>query len=182
MALTDKQAIFVEHYLTSFNATEAAKQAGYKGDRNALATIGHANLKKDEIAEAISLRIKEAAMGADEVMMRLAEQARASYSQYIDEDGKVDFEKIIKDKKAHLIKSIKHTPYGKNVEFYDAQAALQFVGKYHGLFVDRTEHTGKDGEPIEVNVTQSLRSRIDSVASRLRTGDTTATDSTDASG
>lgn len=152
MALTDKQAIFVEHYLTSFNATEAAKQAGYKGDRNALATIGHANLKKDEIAEAISLRIKEAAMGADEVMMRLAEQARASYTEYIRTDGTVDIDKLKKDGKGHLIKSIKNTPYGQNVEFHDAQAALQLIGRHHKTFVDKTELTGADGGPLEIVV------------------------------
>lgn len=159
MALTDKQTIFVEHYLTSFNATEAAKKAGYAGDRNSLATRGHANLKCKEIAEAISARMTEAAMGADEVLMRMAEQARASYASYINADGSVDLEKIGKDKKMHLIKSIKYTPYGKNVEFYDAQAALQFVGKHHGLFVDRTEHTGKDGKDLPSNtviVTQDL--------------------------
>lgn len=152
MALTDKQAMFVECYLTTFNATEAAKQAGYAGDRNSLATRGHANLKCKEIDEAISARMKEAAMGADEVMMRLAEQGRASYAEYIGSDGSVNFEKIIKDKKAHLIKSIKHTPYGKNVEFYDAQAALQLIGRHHKMFVDKTELTGADDGPIPIAI------------------------------
>lgn len=97
----------------------------------------------------------EAAMCADEVMMRLAEQARASYSQYINADGSVDFEKIIADGKAHLIKSIKHTPYGKNIEFYDAQAAIQLIGKHHNLFVDR-DKDGKPVSPVQVVVNQDV--------------------------
>jgi len=57
MALTYKQRAFVEHFLAmgdaQWNATEAAKLAGYKGNRVSLATIGSANLRKVQIQEAI---------------------------------------------------------------------------------------------------------------------------------
>ena len=36
------------------------------------------------------------------------------------------------------------------LELYDAQAALVHIGKAHGLFADRLEHTGKDGGPIVI--------------------------------
>lgn len=43
------------------------------------------------------------------------------------------------------------------IELYDAQTAQQLLGRHHKLFVDRTELTGKDGDPIEIN---DARSRL----------------------
>lgn len=43
------------------------------------------------------------------------------------------------------------------IELYDAQTAQTLIGKHHKLFVDRTELTGKDGNPIEVS---DARSRL----------------------
>lgn len=60
----------------------------------------------------------------------------------------VDVEGLINDGKSHLIKGVKHTPNGINVEFYDAQSALVHVGRHHKLFTDKSEITGKDGEPL----------------------------------
>lgn len=62
----------------------------------------------------------------------------------------VDVEGMIADGKSHLIKGVKHTPKGINIEFYDAQAALVHVGRHHKLFTDKSEVTGKDGGPIAV--------------------------------
>lgn len=60
----------------------------------------------------------------------------------------VDVESMIADDKVHLIKGVKHTPNGINIEFYDAQSALVHVGRHHKLFTDKSEVTGKDGEPL----------------------------------
>lgn len=147
MALSTKQKVFIEEYLKTFNATQAALAAGYSPE-TAHAT-GWENLRKPEIAKAISQRLSEKAMSADEVLMRLAEQARAAYSDAIDEDGTVDVAKLVSTGRAHLIKAIKFTESGKkNVEFYDAQSALQLLGKHHKLFTDKQEITGKDGQAL----------------------------------
>lgn len=76
LGLTNKQKLFVDSYLNCWNATQAAKEAGYKGNLATLGVVGHENLKKPKIAEIISIRLKESAMSADEVLMRLAERAR----------------------------------------------------------------------------------------------------------
>ena len=135
MALTPKQEVFVNEYLATWNATEAARRAGYafpnqQGPR-LLVNIG--------IAEEIKQRIADKVMTADEVLVRLAEQARNEHGNYITATGLVDLPRIIRDGKGHLIKGIKETQYGKNIEFYDAQAALVHIGKHHGLFKDVSE-------------------------------------------
>lgn len=72
--LTAKQKIFVASYLKTFNATLAAKMAGYS-ERTAYA-IGWENLKKPEIAAEIEERLTQAAMSADETLAHLATIAR----------------------------------------------------------------------------------------------------------
>ena len=44
--LTPKQRAFVEHYLESWNATKAARRAGYRGNSNTLAVVGWENLSE----------------------------------------------------------------------------------------------------------------------------------------
>ena len=57
--LTQRQLLFVEHYLASGNATEAAKSAGYSGNRATLGAIGGENLKKPVVADEIKRRQAE---------------------------------------------------------------------------------------------------------------------------
>lgn len=141
MALSPRQQIFVQEYLSCWNASEAARRAGYRGRAN---TIGPRLLANVGIAEEIQQRIAERTMGPDEVLMRLGEQARNEHGNYITETGLVDLPKLIRDGKSHLIKGVKETPQGKVIEFYDAQAALVHIGKHHKLFVDKVDvkHSG----------------------------------------
>lgn len=146
MALTNKQRVFIAEYTKNFNATRAAIAAGYS--EHTARSIGQENLTKPDVAAEIESIIAERCMGKDEVLLRLAEQARAEYSAYIKEDGTVDTANLVKAGKAHLIKGIKETKYGKDIEFYDAFAAQVQIGKHHKLFVERHELTGKDGAPV----------------------------------
>jgi len=148
--LTVRQTNFINEYLTCFNATMAADRAGYTGDSNVLGVTGYELLRNPKISEAISQRLRESAMSADEVLMRLAEQARGEHGRYITTSGTVDIVTLVNDKKAHLIKKVKETKDGMEYEFYDAQSALNTLAKHHGLLTDKTEITGKDGEAIQV--------------------------------
>lgn len=59
--LTPKQQRFVDHYLETGNATEAARLAGYSGSDNTLRSMGGENLLKPAIASAIKERQKDTA-------------------------------------------------------------------------------------------------------------------------
>ena len=140
MALSAKRRAFVEEYIVDFNATQAAIRAGYS-EKTAY-SIGWENLRIPEIADDIERRISELALGKHETLIRLGEQARAEYAKYIDATGgspSIDVEAMLDDGKAHLIKSIKHTSNGINIEFHDAQAALVHIGRHHKLFTDKSE-------------------------------------------
>ena len=158
MAISQKQRVFIEEYLKCFNATEAAKRAGYS-EKTAYSIVWE-NLRKPEIEAAISKRLAETAMSADEVLMRLAEQARGDLGKFLAKDGDaitIDLEAMKEAGKTHLIKRISQTKRRRTtkevteeevsttLELYDAQAAQQLIGKHHKLFTDKVAFGDEDG-------------------------------------
>jgi phage terminase small subunit len=190
VALSDKQRKFTDEYLVDFNATQAAIRAGYS-EKSAY-SIGWENLRKPEIIEVI----REKAMGAEEVLMRLSDMARGDIADLMEitpagftfrllvgENG----ERIV-NPQTKLIRKIKQkvttylakTEAGEDreiieteLELYDAQAALVQLGKYHKLWTDKTELTGKDGGPVEVIETlrpSEIMARVASIAKAVVDG------------
>lgn len=110
MALSAKQKKFIEAYLVTFNATEAARQAKYKGDDATLASVGWENLRKPEISKVIEERLAETAMPAGEVLMRLAGHARGNmgdFVKFVDGRPTFDLEAAALLGKMDLVKKLK---------------------------------------------------------------------------
>ncbi len=187
--LNKKQELFVIEYTRDFNATRAAKAAGYS-PRTA-GSIGSENLTKPEIITAIEARIKEKTMGADEVLLRLADIARGDMADLMDitpagftfrlltegENGEHNVNPNTK-----LIKKIKQkvtTFIGKKdddedrevieteLELYSAHDALRDIGKYHKLFTEKIEATGADGEPLIKDDSEKYDRSISKLADAL---------------
>lgn len=158
MALTRKRKMFVEGYLRTWSATQAAIEAGYS--KRTAYSQGPRLLKIVEVAEEIDRRIAEVTMSADEVLIRLTEQARGKYANYINVAGSLDIARMVIDEKAYLIKAIRPGLYGTTYEFVDSQAALSLLGRNHRLFTDRVEH-GAD-EPLT-----NLLDNFNSVLSKI---------------
>lgn len=142
--LTDRQRLFVVHYLDCLNATEAARRAGYAKPRQQ----GSENLSKPVIRAAVNAGLAELALPADEVLARLAAIARSdvrelmvfSEADQVRDDGTVAVPagtfiglRLTRDAPLHLVKSITPTRYGDKVELHDAQTALTTLAKAHGL-------------------------------------------------
>jgi phage terminase small subunit len=157
LPLTDRQRAFVEEYaINGFNASAAAKAAGYEHpDKFAYRLVRNAKIR-----EAIEIRFKDRIMSAEEVLARLTEQARGDIGNYLDEEGNVNIAQLQADGKAHLIKSISDSKYGKRVEFYDAQKAMSLMAKYHRLFAERIE-----------NITFDMSRLSDTQLERIASGD-----------
>jgi len=143
VALTPKQQAFVTEYLRTWNASEAARLAGYS--EASARVIGHENLTKPDIAAEIQRRVSDLAMSADEVLVRLAAQARSDMSDFVSfvPGVKLPFLDLARAHEAGKFGLVKKLKYGKDgeVEFelYDAQAALVQLGKVHKLFVERQD-------------------------------------------
>lgn len=90
--MTPKQKAFVEEYLIDLNATQAAIRAGYSAAT--AHSIGHENLSKPEIADAIAeaaaARSERAKVDADYVLrqaVKLHERCMQEVSPMIDRKG-----------------------------------------------------------------------------------------------
>jgi hypothetical protein len=139
--LSPKQRAFVEAYLKCWNASEAARQAGYKGQAN---VVGPRLLANVSIAAAIEARLAELKMGSDEVLVRLAEQARFDPLRFVtfSETGlaRIDLVALREAGLGALVKKIGYDKWGNQVvEFHDAQAAQRLIGQHHKLFTQRHE-------------------------------------------
>lgn len=146
MAISSMQQIWLKVYLSTWNATEAARQAGYKDPEQA----GYENKRKQELAAAIDQHI-ESIMPAGEVLTLLADQARGSMADFIDVDtNTLDLQKAAKAGKLHLIKKFTRvdteTSTRVSIEIHDAQSALGLLGKHHGLFKEVVEVHFNPGE------------------------------------
>ena len=166
MSITNKQRVFIEGYLQCWNAAEAARRAGYS-ERTARIQASRL-LSKANIQEEIQSRISEKAMSADEVLLRLGDMARGDMGEFMDIESmsfNLALEKAKELGKTHLIKRVKQRTiitqkkdgdeeenHYIELELHDSQSALVHLGKYHKLFTDKTEITGKDGEAIRVTL------------------------------
>jgi len=140
--LTDKQRAFVSYYVKWWNATEAAKAAGYGGNRNTLAQIGYNNLRRPHVKEMIDQIVQENAMSAEEALAKLADQGRSSMADFVSMDPNTkkfvpDLSKALSKGQMGLIKAI--TFRGDDIikiEIYDKQRALELIARSQGAFDD----------------------------------------------
>jgi hypothetical protein len=112
-------------------------------------------LVKVGIREQIEQRISEKAMGADEVLSRLAEHARGDMGDFLDISSmsfQVDLSGAKEKGITRLIKKVKQrttTTLSKEgvetetsdieIELHDAQAALVHIGRHLALFTDNVD-------------------------------------------
>ena len=149
--LTNLQFLFCEHYIqTNGNGTLSSRLAGYKGKKDNVHAVNASNLLRNpKIRAYLADRYKEFAMTSDEVLMRLASIARASLTDYCDENGTIDWAKVHKD--GYALKGIKK---GSKLEFESKLRALELIGKAQAMFSDKLEVAGGD-RPITVRVEYS---------------------------
>lgn len=174
--LTGKQQRFVEEYLIDLNATQAAIRAGYSED--SAGVIGYENLTKPYIQEAIAARRARISQKADvtteRVLKEFAKLAFLDIRKVFDADGKLKPIQEMDDETAAAIAGLEvedlwegkgedRERVGKlhKIKLSDKKAALDSIARHLGMFVDRTEVTGKDGQPLPgastvVNITSEL--------------------------
>lgn len=146
MALTNRQKKFRDLYLIYFNATRAAREAGFANPKQ----YGSELLKDPVMQAAVAERLDEFHMSADEALKLLADIARGDVGEFItvEKDGSVSLDLSAANEKTKLIKRIKNktvTYNGKNtdreihteeIELYSALDAIDKVLRVHGKYQD----------------------------------------------
>jgi hypothetical protein len=150
-----------QYFICNMNQTEAYLKVYPKSSYDS-ARANSARLIADDssIRAEIAARLAELKMSADEVLIRLAEQARGSHADF----SAVNLREDLKDHpKAHLVKSIVADVHEDSqgrvhhkirLELYDAQAALVHIGKAHGLF--NNDPGSSDDKPFIVKVVRGV--------------------------
>jgi phage terminase small subunit len=183
--LTAKQQRFIGEYLIDLNATQAAIRAGYSA--KTAGQIGDENLKKPEIAEAVAARqaviSQKLEVTQERVVAELAKIGFSDVRRLFDDGGRLHHVTMLPDDAAACIQSIEvdakrsrklssdeeTTEYEAEatlkIRLWDKRAALVDLGKHLGMFKERVELTGKDGNAIEIE--QKVKEDADVVASAI---------------
>ncbi len=141
--LTPKQQRFVEEYLCDLNATQAAIRAGYSAKTaNEQAARLLANVSVAQaIAERQSERGKRLEITQDYVVANLTEVVERCMQRA-----------PVTVRRGREVVQLKDDE-GRGVWRFDASGsigALSKIGQHLGMFVEKHEHTGKNGGPIEI--------------------------------
>lgn len=177
--LTEKQKRFVDEYIISLNATQAAIKAGYS--EKTAEQQAYQLLQKTSVCEALQNRQKrleqKTEITQERVLRELANVAFANATDFvhIDEveytglDGKPHTNPVVEitptknvppDKLA-AIAGIKQGKEGIEIKTRDKIRALELLGKHLGLFTEQTPGKDIEGEP------DPLSSALEGIAQEL---------------
>lgn len=172
---------FVDQYLIDLNARQAAIRAGY-AESNANQT-GMRLLKKPDVKALIGERMKARAerteIDQDRVLKEIARVAfsdiRKTMTWGPDGVKLIESSELTDDQAAGVAEVAETTSTnGGSLKLrkHDKMKALELLGRHLGLFVDKVEHTGKDGGPIE---TRNVGELTDDELLHIATGGSTGT-------
>jgi len=154
--LTVKQRLFIIHYMESFNAYKAAKEAGYKGGYNTVSTIGIQNLQKPTIKAAIQESLEKLGITPQRVKSEIAQIAMSA--DLADFEPWLEGKKTLRQLRAMGIdtrlvsgatKTVGEDSVKRQIKLLDRQKALTDLTKILGI----TEEVRriKGGEDIGKN-------------------------------
>ncbi|NMA17675.1 MAG: terminase small subunit, partial [Clostridiaceae bacterium] len=135
--LTDKEKDFCIHYIGSYNATQSAYKAGYKGRYGTIRSFGYELLQKPKVRNLIDYlkRMKRETIlaGVDDVIdlhMRIAFSDMSGFMQW-GNDGEHNAAYLMPSEMVdgNLIKSISVGKTTK-IELEDRQKSLDFLERY----------------------------------------------------
>lgn len=134
--VTERQKRFVDFYIETGNATEAARKAGYKKPH----VQGTQNLAKLSVKEAIDARLaemeSERIADATEVLEHLTAALR----------GEIKEQVIVTESIGDFMSEARIME--KQLSAKDRLKAAELLAKRYGLLVDKKEITGANGGPL----------------------------------
>lgn len=165
--MTPKRERFVHEYLIDLNATQAAIRAGYSSKR--ADALGYELLRAPEVAKAIAeaqaARAARTGITVDRVLAELELLAFSDLEHYtVSDSGDVKLAEGAPAGAMRALQSVKRkiitrgSGFNKEVtrevelRLWDKPGPLKLAGQHVGLFVEKHEHTGKNGKPIETVV------------------------------
>ncbi len=144
--MNDRRRLFCEEYVKDFNATRAAIRAGFS--KKTARKQGSRLLTFVDVQVEIRNLAQERVMRQEEVRLRVAEQARVSMADFLDDEGGLDWKAI--KALGHLVKKITPTKWGYTLELVDGQAALFKQADILGMIKSRSVLENPDGSALDL--------------------------------
>lgn len=156
MPLNEKQKAFAREYVVSYNATLAAKKAGYSDI--AAGQVGNRLLKnayvRQEIDTLTAEKAKDSAITAKRVLEEIAKIALVNTQDLFDEEGNIKPIHTLTREQAACIASLevvkKNLTSGDGqqdkvhkVKLWDKTKALEMLGKHFALLTEQVQHSGE---------------------------------------
>lgn len=156
--LTAKQEKFCQLYTKHWNATKAAREAGYSDE--SASERGYELRQKPSvqarIAELTEHALSEIGVTRERVLAELSKLAFSNMKDFAEwgPNGiSLKHSQEMDDDHGACIQELSETvtEHGGSTRFklYDKVRALELLGKYQKLFAERVEHSGPNGKPIE---------------------------------
>lgn len=182
VSLTEKQARFVEEYLIDFNASDAARRAGYSA--STAGQIGFQLLKKTSIIDALNRRRAAIAKSTGITQERiLQEYACIGFSDirkavrwksnilatavdpdtgeaagvHVTDIELVDSEALDDDTALAISEIAKDARGGLKLKMYDKKAALDSLARVYGMFDGKRGAGPQDADNAELDIRQAAR-------------------------
>ena len=139
MSLTYKQRAFVEHFLgdAQWNATEAARRAGYKFPN----VEGCRLLVNANVRQHITDRLHAMGASTEALIARWIKRIEADISPFVTARN-LDVEGLKEAGLGFLIKGVRKTQHTTNIELRDPDKAEEMLARHLGMFVERREVSG----------------------------------------
>ena len=148
---TKRHRLFIDKFFErNMNGTKAYQdvyECGYDTARANAAKL----LATTNISEEIERRLEESTMSANEVLARLADEARASIADFLMPDSLlIDPEKV--HELGHLVKSLTYDAQGRpKIVLHDAQSAKQLIGRNLGMFKETSTSINIDLSQLTID-------------------------------
>lgn len=181
--LTHRERRFVEEYLVDLNATHAMRRCGKANQfdgkdyahKDSACVSAMQMLRKPSVANAIEIALKEVGVTRVWIIDRLAKLASADLSQFVRKvNGKIevldtaDVDPYQHSNLVELSETITEFGTAVHVKVHDPKPALFKLAKLLGMEVDRTEISGPDGGPMQVeSPRERLKARMAELSARL---------------
>lgn len=163
--LSEKHKRFVKIYAQSLNKVKSYMQVYPDSTYEAAATSAWELLKNPEIKAALDEEFNASVMTKSEVLQRINAIADINVSELMNDFGEIDIVKVKERNAGYLIKSISDTKFGKRINLYDSQKALDSLAKIHRLYEDKNEVTVNIVQ--EISAKERLEQTLDKLADKL---------------
>lgn len=171
--LNPQQRLFVEYLLAdkAFNATNAAKKAGYKNANVSGSTLLRNSIVSAAIGKALHERIEKTKVTQERVIYELAAIAFSNIQEVLDDKDQVKKLSTLPDNIARSISSIKvqhKTAFGedgpeditiKEIKFWNKTEALTLLAKHLGMITEKHQISGEVKHTIDYEKLYSVASK-----------------------